>query len=63
MPRDGPSKSTIGEGGYATESYYDDYVPDATNNYGEDPWQASANAHQYGERYYDEGAQAPPQRQ
>lgn len=31
--RDEVHKSTIGEGGYATESYYDDYTPEY---YGQD---------------------------
>ena len=40
------SKSTLGERGYVTKSYYDDYTPDMAmgNNYDTDysPWRQSA---------------------
>jgi hypothetical protein len=49
-------KSAIGEGGYVTESYYDDYTPDMAmgggNYYDGDssPWRQSAT----GGVYYDD---------
>ncbi len=54
------SKSTFGEGGYVTESYYDDYTPDMAmgNNYDSDysPWRQST-----GDAHY--GQDAPPEQQ
>jgi hypothetical protein len=54
------SKSTIGEGGYVTESYYDDYTPDMVmgNNYESDssPWRQST-----GDAYYRKDV--PPEQQ
>jgi hypothetical protein len=51
------SKSAIGEGGYVTESYYDDYTPDmgmGGGNYYEGDslqWQQSTNS---GTHYVDD---------
>jgi hypothetical protein len=54
------SKSTLVEGGYVTESYYDDYTPDMVmgNNYDSDssPWRQSN-----GDAYY--GQDVPPEQQ
>jgi len=54
------SKSTLGEGGYVMESYYDDHTPDVVmgNNYDSDssPWRQSN-----GDAYY--GQDDPPEQQ
>ena len=59
--RDDVSKSTIGEGGYATESYYDDYTPEMSiGNYGDDesttttPWASTTTSG--GSEYYGQQA-------
>eukprot|EP00581_Thalassiosira_minuscula_P006214 CAMPEP_0183745162 /NCGR_PEP_ID=MMETSP0737-20130205/66102_1 /TAXON_ID=385413 /ORGANISM="Thalassiosira miniscula, Strain CCMP1093" /LENGTH=421 /DNA_ID=CAMNT_0025980821 /DNA_START=9 /DNA_END=1274 /DNA_ORIENTATION=- len=53
---DDVGKNTIGETGYVSESYYDDYTPEMTNNYYDDDdfssWQSSStngSANYYGE--------------
>ena len=50
--RDEVSKSTLGEGGYVMELYYDDYMPVMVmeNNYNSDssPWRQSTGAAYYG---------------
>eukprot|EP00584_Thalassiosira_punctigera_P002041 CAMPEP_0172529280 /NCGR_PEP_ID=MMETSP1067-20121228/3394_1 /TAXON_ID=265564 ORGANISM="Thalassiosira punctigera, Strain Tpunct2005C2" /NCGR_SAMPLE_ID=MMETSP1067 /ASSEMBLY_ACC=CAM_ASM_000444 /LENGTH=393 /DNA_ID=CAMNT_0013313309 /DNA_START=168 /DNA_END=1346 /DNA_ORIENTATION=+ len=49
------SKSTLGEGSYVTESYYDDYTPEMARSYGDDisTWQSTTttmdNNHYYGQ--------------
>lgn len=56
-------KSAIGEGGYATESYYDDYVPEVRgNNFGHDSFsQLSAPTGDDG--YYARKSPLPQQQQ
>jgi len=56
------SKSPIGEGGYATESYYDDYTPDMAGNYADDfsSWQPPTDG---GEYYNGQDASSPQQQQ
>jgi hypothetical protein len=54
--RDEVGKSAIGEGGYVTESYYDDYTPDMETGGGDyydgdsSPWRQSTT----GGAYYDD---------
>lgn len=56
--RDDVIKSTIGEGGYATESYYDDYTPDMDAS-----WQQSPAAADGGDYYGGQGVPPPQQQQ